>query len=339
MTEAQLQDLAERAFRALGVGEADARDAARILVLGDLFGHHTHGVSRIESYGERIRLGGIRADARIAVEEVAPALARVDGDNGLGPVVGMRALRAAMQRARTLGVGVAFARGSNHFGAVGPYNWIAAQEGFASIVCSNATATIAPTGGREARLGNSPMGFGVPHPGGDPVVLDMAMSVVARAKIRNAMKAGAPIPESWATDREGRPTSDAKAALDGFLQPIGGYKGYGLALMVDLFAGLLSGAAFLTHVKSWSDEPGAAQDLGHFFLVVDARRLGPAQALAERMADFAWILHDTPPSEAGKPVLLPGEIERGHLARQRSSGMEVEPAVIAGLEALAAIRS
>lgn len=339
MTEAQLQDLAERAFRALGVGAEDARDAARILVLGDLFGHHTHGVSRIESYGERIRLGGIRADARIAVEEVAPAIARVDGHNGLGPVVGMRALDAAMQRARALGVGVAFARGSNHFGAVGPYNWIAAQEGFASIVCSNATATIAPTGGREARLGNSPMGFGVPHPGGDPVVLDMAMSVVARAKIRNAMKAGTPIPESWATDREGRPTSDAKAALDGFLQPIGGYKGYGLALMVDLFAGLLSGAAFLTHVKSWSDEPGAAQDLGHFFLVIDAKRLGPPETLAARMADFAAILHDTPPSDAARPVLLPGEIERGHLARQRSSGMEIEPAVLAGLETLAATRS
>ena len=336
MTEAELEDLTARALAGLGVARGDAADAARILVLGDLFGHHTHGVSRMESYGERLALGGINPTAAIRIERVAPSIVTVDGDNGVGPVVGMHALRAAMERARETGVGMAFARNSNHFGAIGPYCYLAAQEGFASIIGSNSTATIAPTGGREARVGNSPLGCGVPQPGGRPIILDMALSVVARARIRNALQRGEAIPDTWATDKEGKPTTDPKKALDGFLSPIGGYKGYGLALIVDLFAGLLANAAYLTHVKSWTDEPESPQNLGHFFVLLDTRRLGPPEWLAARMADFASILHETPAADPAKPVLLPGEIEMNHLERQRRDGIAIDPALRAKLESFAA---
>lgn len=336
MTEDELRGLAERAFAAHGVAAADAADTARILALGDLFGHQTHGVSRVESYCERIEAGGINAKARPRIDKPAAAMALVDGDNGLGPVVGMAALRAAMELARECGVAIAFARSSNHFGAIAPYCWLAAQEGFASVVGSNSTPTIAPTGGREARVGNSPLGFGVPDPGGDPILLDMAMSVVARARIRNALKRGETIPPTWGTDRAGEPTTDPKAALDGFLLPIGGYKGYGLALIVDLFAGLLSGASYLTHVRSWADEPGAPQGLGHFFLLVDTRRLGSEEWLAQRMADFAAIVHATPRADPQQPVMLPGEIELGRLERHRREGVTLEPGVAEKLAALAA---
>lgn len=336
LTEAALADLAARALAGLGLEARDAADCARILVLGELMGLSTHGVGRIESYGERIDLGGIKARPAVRVERVAPAMARVDGDNGVGPLVGMRALEAAMALARETGVGAVFARASNHFGPVAPYSLIAAEAGFASIIGSNATTTIAPTGGREARLGNSPVGFCVPNPGGRPVILDMALSMVARAKIRNAAKRGEAIPPTWATDREGKPTTDPKAALDGFLLPIGGHKGYGLALIVDLFAGLLSGAAFLTRVSSWSENPEAPQDLGHFFFLIDASRLGPAEWLAGRMRDFAAILHDTPPADPAAPVLLPGEIELDRLDRHRRDGLALDPALLAKLDALAA---
>ena len=336
MTEEELRGLAERAFAAHGVAAADAADTARILVLGDLFGHATHGVSRVESYCERIGLGGINAHARPRIDKPAAAIALVDGDNGLGPVVGMAALRTAMEDARECGVGIAFARASNHFGAIAPYCWLAAHEGFASVIGSNSTPTIAPTGGSEARVGNSPLGFGVPDPRGDPIILDMAMSVVARARIRNALKRGEAIPPTWGTDKEGAPTTDPQAALDGFLLPIGGYKGYGLALIVDLFAGLLSGASYLTHVKSWQDEPGAAQGLGHFFLLVDTRRLGSKEWLGKRMADFAAIVHSTPPADPEHPVMLPGEIELGRLERQRREGLALEPRMAEKLRALGA---
>jgi len=322
--EEELSALATQALEGLGMLRKDAVDAARILVMGDLFGVHTHGVSRLESYAERMKGGGTNARAQIRIERVAPAIARLDGDRGVGPLIGMRALEEAMAMARESGTGIVFARNSNHFGAIGPYNYLAAENGFASIIGSNSSTTIAPHGGREARVGNSPLGFGVPRPGGRPIILDMAMSVVARAKIRDALKAGKPIPGTWATDREGRATTDPKAALDGFLQPIGGYKGYGLALIVDLFAGLLSGAAYLTHVQTWVDAPHAPQDLGHFFFLIDATRLGSSSWLVERMDDFAQILHSTPPADASKPVLLPGEIEMDKLERHRRDGVAID---------------
>lgn len=336
LSEDELQLLASAALHGLGLTQEDAADAARILVLAELFGIQTHGVGRIVSYGERLDLGGIAARPAIAVEAVAPTMARLDGANGVGPLVGFRALEAAMSMAREFGVGMVFARASNHFGPISPYNYLAAQQGFASVIASNATTTIAPWGGSDARLGNSPLGFGVPHPGGAPVLLDIAMSMSARAKIRDAAKAGRPIPDTWATDRQGRPTTDAQAGLDGFLQPIGGHKGYGLALIVDLFAGLLSGAAYLTHVKSWLDAPAEPQNLGHFFLLFDARRLGAPDWLAERMADFARILHDSPAADPAQPVRVPGEIELDKLARHREQGVLVDAEVLAALRNFAA---
>jgi LDH2 family malate/lactate/ureidoglycolate dehydrogenase len=335
-TEAELTALGTRAFMGLGLPESDAADVARILVLADLFGLSTHGLSRIESYGDRLQVRGINASARVTTQTVAPALRLVDGDNGVGPLVGMHALRAAMEAAEACGVGAAFARGSNHFGPISPYGLIAAQAGFASVIGSNATTTIAPWGGSDARLGNSPLGFGVPNPDGDPFLLDMAMSVVARAKIRNALKRGEAIPDTWATDAAGRPTTDPKAALDGFLLPIGGHKGYGLALLVDMFSGVLSNAAYLTHVKSWVDAPDEPQNLGHFFILIDTRRLGSTQWLAERMNDFAAILHGSPPADPARPVIVPGEIELRKMARQRQEGIALDPATVALLRQHAA---
>jgi len=226
-------------------------------------------------------------------------------------------------------------RGSNHFGPVSPYSYLAAAQGFATIIGSNATTTIAPWGGTDARLGNSPVGFGVPTPEGHPFILDMAISVAARAKIRNALKSGEPIPGDWATDAQGKPTTDPKAALDGFLLPIGGHKGYGLALVVDLFAGLLSGAAYLTHVKSWEDDPEQPQNLGHFFILIDTTRLGSTEWLAKRMADYAAILHGSKPADPDAPVIVPGEIELGRLERQLVEGIDIGAAQLAMLEATA----
>ncbi|MFA1687721.1 Ldh family oxidoreductase [Achromobacter dolens] len=327
--ETELRELGVRAFEGLGLPRQDAVDVVDILVLADLFGLSTHGLSRIESYGERLQVGGINRQARIRVDSPAPALRLVDGDNGVGPLVGMHALRAAMQAASECGVGLAFARQSNHFGPISPYGLIAAEAGYASIIGSNATTTIAPWGGTDARVGNSPIGFAVPNPDGAHFLLDMAMSVVARAKIRNALKAGQPIPDAWATDAQGQPTTDPRQALDGFLLPIGGHKGYGLALMVDLFAGLLSNAAYLTRVRSWVDAPDEPQNLGHFFLLIDTRRLGSTQWLAERMNDFAAILHASPAADPARPVIQPGEIELAKLARQRAHGIEVAADVLA----------
>lgn len=335
IAEQELKSLANSAFLALGVPGQQAADAAGVLVTADLMGIHTHGVARIASYGERIRLGGITAAAAIAEERLAPGMLRVNGDNGLGPAVGAHALRAAMAAAGETGIAVAFCHGSNHFGPIAPYAWEATQRGFASLIASNATTTIAPTGGRDARLGNNPLGFGFPNPGGDPVILDMAISVVARARIRDAAKAGRPIPEGWAADADGRPTTDPKAALDGFLLPIGGYKGYGLSMAVDMLTGVLSGAAFLTHVRSWVDEPEAPQNLGHAFVLIDTARLGGDAWLGRRTADFTGILRATPPVDPQHPVMLPGERELALMRRQREQGIALDRTVLAEVRGFA----
>lgn len=330
-----LRELGERALTAHGMSEEDAARVADVLVLADLFGIRTHGVARIPQYLDRARLGGVDVTAKVAVDQVAPALARVDGANGIGPLVGSHALDAALAGARATGMGAAFVRGSNHFGPVMPYLFRAAEQGFAAIIASNATTTIAPWGGREARLGNNPLGIGVPTPGGDPVLLDIAMSVAARAKIRAAAAAGESIPDSWATDRDGRPTTDPAAALGGFLQPLGGHKGYGLSVMVDLFAGVLSGASYLTHISSWSEDPERPQDLGHVFILLDATKLLPSATLAERMDDFTAILRSTPTADPAQPVRVPGEIELARYHRQLREGVPVADDVLGRLADLA----
>lgn len=336
MSVEDLTALARRALEGLGVSRQDAADAASILVLADLFGIHTHGVSRISSYGERLAIGGINAQPRIATRAVAPTILMVDGDNGLGPLVGRRALDSAMDAAAMAGMAVAFVKGSNHFGPVSPYTYIAAEAGFASMIASNATATIAPWGGRDARLGNNPVGFGVPGPNGAHFMLDMAISVAARAKIRLANERGENIPEGWATDTDGRPTTDPAEALKGFLLPIGGHKGYGLALMVDLFAGLLSGASYLTRVKSWVEEPGEPQNLGHYFLLLDVKQLRPLDEHKDLMHDFSTIIGTTPAADPNSFVKLPGQIELGKLRDQRASGITICPETRRRLEDLAA---
>ena len=333
-SEATLLKLAHSALVSLGLDSQDARDAARILVLADMFGIHTHGVERILSYGTRLEIGGIKARADIKATNLSPSIVSIDGDNGLGPVVGLRALEAAMEAAASTGLALALVKGSNHFGPICPYSYIAAQKGFATLIGSNATTTIAPWGGSEAKLGNNPFGFGLPNPGGDPIMLDMAMSVVARAKIRNAASTGQAIPDSWATDRQGNPTTDPAAALDGFLQPVGGYKGYGLALAVDLIAGLLSGAAYLSHVKSWVTEPEEPQNLGHYFLLIDISRIGSPDWLKDRVTDFTSILHDTPAADPAAPVLVPGEREMQAFHHAREHGIDVKPDLAAALKGL-----
>ncbi len=333
--ESDLLPLATRALIKGGLREAEAQAAARILVLADLFGLRTHGISRIPQYLSRVPIGGINAQAAITVTKPAPALALVNAANGIGPVAGMAGLNAALEGARNAGIGAALVRGSNHFGPIMPYAYLAAEQGFATIVASNATTTIAPWGGRDTRLGNNPLGLGVPDPAGNHVILDMALSVAARAKIREHAARHAPIPGDWATDAEGKPTTDAAAALKGFLQPVGGHKGYGLAIMVDLFAGLLSGAAYLTHVKAWDKQPDVAQDLGHVFIALDCAKLGTPDWLCDRMADFAGIIHTTPPADPARPVMLPGEREMTLLRQQRAHGIRVAASDLAKLHQLA----
>ncbi|WP_265516881.1 Ldh family oxidoreductase [Nitratireductor luteus] len=330
-----LEGLAARAFSALGVPDVEAEQAAAILVLAEMMGISTHGIARVATYGERLKSGGIDARARIESTRVAPALVQLEGGNGLGPAVGARALATAMDSALETGVGVTLCRGSNHFGAVAPYCWQACEAGFAVIAMSNTTPMIAPTGGRTPALGNNPIGFGFPGPEGRHFIFDMAISVAARSHIRRAAEAGEPIPDGWATDSEGRPTRDAAAAMRGMLHGIGGHKGYGLALAVDMLAGVLSGAAFLTDVADLAREPEASQNLGQAFILIDVSRLLDAAELAARMDGARDMLTSVPPVDPDSPVRLPGDRALARMRRARTEGIAVPDRILDDLRALA----
>ncbi|MGR3755904.1 MAG: Ldh family oxidoreductase [Tranquillimonas sp.] len=319
----ELRDLAEAAFRAHGVAAPQARDAAQVLIRAEMMGIVTHGAARIPEYTERIVAGGIDPAAAIAIGHPAPGLLRVDGADGLGPAILMQALRAARPVAEELGLAAAFCRRSAHVGALAPYLLTATEWGMIALVATNASAMMAPAGGRAARLGNNPLGLGFPDPDGRVVLLDMALSTVSRSRLRQAAAEGGAIPPDWAVDAAGRPAADPAAALAGLLGPAGGHKGAGLALAVDLLAGLWSGAAFLTRVPDSGDARDRPRDLGQVVLLIDARRLLAADEAAERMAAFRRIVEETPPADPDCPVRLPGDRAMARLRRAEAEGVDL----------------
>ncbi|PIW26807.1 MAG: hydroxyacid dehydrogenase, partial [Rhodospirillales bacterium CG15_BIG_FIL_POST_REV_8_21_14_020_66_15] len=262
IAEAELSALAARAFETAGLPAADAAVTARHLILMDLMGVSTHGVHRIDQYIKRIRAGVVDARARVAVDDRAPSLAVVDGGNGQGQVAAQRALDLALEKAKETGISYVAVRRSGHFGGTASYGYLAARAGLILMTGTGASPALAPFGGRDLRVGNNP--FGCAAPGGiadaaedpDPFILDMAQSVAARGKMRKLRDAGEPMPLGWALDKDGNPTTDPAAGLDGFIQFIGGHKGYGLALMVDILSGLLSGGEYLDQTRQMWDEDG-----------------------------------------------------------------------------------
>jgi len=336
VSPAELRRLAVAALGAAGAEAQHAAWTADILVEGDMMGLGTHGVLRLLTYCERLRLGGIKAAAAIAVERRAPSLALVDGDNGLGPAVAMAALEAGLAMVAESGMAYLGCRGSNHLGALAPYGLKACAAGYVLICGTNASTTIAPWGGREARLGNNPLSIAAPCPEMPHFLLDMAMSVAARGKIRKALAEGQPIPEGWAVDAAGKPTTDPAAALSGFLLPFGGHKGSGLSLAVDMLSGVLSGARFLTDISPWTDYPERPCGTGHFFLLIDPKRLLGAEAYDAAIAHFRNIVQTTPPADAAQPVQLPGQREQDRRAAALRDGVAIPGDLLAKIERLAA---
>lgn len=337
LTVSEAASLATAAFRRAGVREPEAADAAEIVTLAEAMGITTHGLNRVADYIQRIDARAIDPAAAPDVRKPAPALCHINGYNGLGPAVARRALGEAMIAARAVGVGAVFVRGGSHLGALAPYLFIAAEAGFAAVLTTNTAPMIAPAGGTLPRIGNNPLGMVIPHPDGQHVLLDMALSVVARSRVRKAAKDGVAIPDAWATDAFGRPTTDAAEAMRGMMRAIGGEKGANLALCLDLMAGGLSGAAVLSEIPASADHPDRAQNLGQMFILIDAARLLPDQDLRARLDTAKQIISDTPAFDQTHPLRLPGARALQSLKDARETGLELSPQLLSDLHALAGI--
>ncbi|MHC1758656.1 MAG: Ldh family oxidoreductase [Negativicutes bacterium] len=293
-----------------GVSETDGQIVADNLLKAELWGISSHGVNRFPVYLQRVEAGGVNPCPEIAVSNPFPAVLAVNGDNGLGAVVASKALDAAMNVAGTLGMAVAGIKQSNHFGASGYYCESAAKNNFISIIFTNAPAAVPAWGSKEPYFGTNPIAIGLPRPGGFPVVVDMATSVAARGKIVTALKKNEMIPEGWALNKEGMPTTNPREAMEGVLLPMAGPKGYALALAVEHLSGVLTGAAFGREVAWQYGEKDAVANVGHFILLLRADAFLGAAEYEERMERFCQEIKNSEKMPGVSEIFLPGERER-----------------------------
>jgi len=331
----ELFEIGIKALEIVGVPEEDAKTTVHVLLCADLRGVSTHGIQRLLMYVPRIRKGLINPNPKIVVKSVAPAMKLINGDNGLGPVVGTRGMKEAIESARELGIAFAGCRNSNHFGAAAPYVLMACQEKMVGIAGTNASPTMAPWGGFEKLMGNNPLAVGVPYEGGTPFVLDMAMSVSSRGRMRHMAEKGEKMPEGWAVDSDGRPTTDPLEGLRGFVLPIGLYKGYGLALAIDILSGIVTGAGFSTGVKSLIQQWEEPQHIGHFFIAIDPTRFMDWEAFSDRMKQLCDSMRNAHRIDLTQPVFIPGEPEAQMERDRRVHGIPFEPDVVKTLKGLA----
>jgi LDH2 family malate/lactate/ureidoglycolate dehydrogenase len=275
----------------------------------------------------------VKAAPSIAFDVRGPSVVLVDGDNGLGAVVGTAAMRRSIEMAHSTGIGFAGVRRSNHFGAAVFYVEQAVREGMIGFATTNAPPNMAPFGGRQRFLGTNPLALGIPAGDEPPLVFDASTSVVARGKIIVAAQTGASIPEGWAVDPHGRPTTDAHTALAGAVLPFGGPKGSAISFIIDILCGVLTGAAFAARLNTL-ENLDAEQNLGHVLVAIRADLFLPAASFRSRMDEILRSLKACPTAEGVDRVLAPGEIEMRHEAENRRRGICVPPGVAAQLRRL-----
>ena len=319
-----------------GLPERDAAIVAHCLVSADLRGVDTHGIARLPVYLDRVRRGLINAKPSLKPERVTPVAATLDGQDAFGFVVGMCAINEAMAMAREYGIGVVSAKRSTHFGMAASYALPAIEAGFMAMVFSNASPAMPPWGGKDGLLGTNPFCVGAPGGKLPPFLLDMSPAVEARGKIRRAERRGETIPVGYALDKDGRDTTDPKAALGGVVLPIGTYKGSGISMMMDIFGGVISGAAFGGQVGDQYKAFDRAQDVGHFFLAMKPNLFITEEEYRARMDTLVERVRGVPKAHGFDEILMPGEPEARLEAEHRKTGIPYSPHDLAPLHTEAA---
>ena len=335
VSASNLERFTKEVFKALGIPDHDAGIAARILVLADLRGIESHGVSRLPLYAMRLEKNLVNWNPNIRILEDNGSMIVLDGDHGLGTVVADRAMDICLERAKIHGLAAVTVRNTNHFGITGYYVMKAIDHNMVGFATTNTTPCMAPLGGRKPLLGTNPIAVGIPAGKEYPIVLDMATSIVPHGKLEVAARKGEKIPLGWALDAEGRPTDDPEEAMKGTILPIAGPKGYGLAVLVEVLSGVLAGAAFggdVTNIMRDIDRP---ENIGHFFLAFDVQRLIPLVEFQERVDRFIRQLKDSERAEGVKDIFLPGEIEFLKTEERRKNGIPLDDALAQKLVKLA----
>ena len=332
-TAEALTEYARAMFLSAGLREADAALVAGDLVKANLRGVDSHGVSRIPMYLERLRRGLVNPRPNVTLTKVAGAVAHVDGDNGMGFIASDAAMNVACDLAADMGIGLAGVHRSTHFGMGACYALRAIERGYISLIFTNSSPAIPMWGGRTTFLGASPIAAGIPGGTHPPYVMDMAMTVIARGKIRLAAMKGDPIPQGLALDVDGNPTTDAAKAFEGVCLPFGGAKGSVLGTLMDLLAGLFTGANFGGDVKSLYFDHSEPQNVGHLFFAIRPDLFMALTDFQARMDTFYERIKELPRAAGVDEIMLPGEPEQRREDQRRQGGIPVTDNVVADLTA------
>ena len=332
-----LQAFIACALQRVGLPEAEAAKVATLMAQADLQGSDGHGVLRLPQYVKRIRAGGLNTRPRIRVVHERAAMALLDGDNGMGHLVVSRAAELAIEKARSAGVAWVGVRSSNHAGPASLYARMPVEHGMIGLYFAVGNANhLPPWGGVEMLLSTNPIAAGIPAGSEPPVVLDMATTVAAYGKVKAKIKAGEMMPEGWMIDRQGKPLLDPRRADEGFLLPIGGHKGYGLALIVGLLAGTLQGAALGRSVVDFNRDPVTPTNTGQAILVIDLAAFGDPALFKAAVDALVRDIRGSERQEGVARIWLPGEQSHLRRERYRAHGIPVSAGVVADLAALAA---
>lgn len=322
--KSEVQSFIERCMTAVGTKSHHAQSLAEVLVEGDHRGHYSHGLNRMDMYVKDIKDGICAKDGEPVVEKETVATALVEGKNLLGPVVGNFCMNLALNKAKEAGIGWVVAKGSNHYGIAGYYSMQALKENMIGMSFTNTSPLVVPTRGKECTLGTNPISVAAPASNGDSFVLDMATSAVALGKVELHDRRKEEIPIGWGLDIDGKMTSDPARVLDGGgLVPIGGseatggYKGYGLGMMVEVFCGILAGAEYSNRIRTWKNTTKVA-NLGQCFVAINPDSF--ALGFNDRMSDLLSIQRSLEPAEPGAPVLTAGDPERTNMNKCEALG-------------------
>lgn len=312
----------------------DADLLADTLVAADLRGVHSHGVLRVPDYVGKLVDGGVDPRGRPRVVSESAGAIVVDGGNSMGQIGSAFAMRRAIERARSTNVAVSVVRGSNHCGAMAYFAMMALPEDMIGLAATNALPTMAPWGGIDKILGINPLGIAIPADQEPPIVFDAAFSASSHGKIRVFNQKGFPIPEGWAFDAAGRPTTDPAAALDGLLQPIGAYKGTGLAVIMGILSTLLSGASFGTALGNRVDGPKLGAD-GHFLMALNIAAFVAPTTFKTCVDGIVREIRNSRPAPGHRRVYAPGELDAETERAYRAEGIPLNAETLAGLLAAA----
>lgn len=327
----RLRAATQLVLEGVGLPHHAAAAVADSLVAGDMRGIPSHGVMLLPMYVDRALAGSVTLSTQAEVEHDAGAVAVLDADHAFGQLTGDQAMALATEKAGRLGIGAVTVRRAFHFGGAFRYVQAAAARGQVGVAAANTRPLMPAPGGARQVVGNNPLAIGVPSPHGRPIVLDMALSEAALGKIRLAEQEGREIPSTWATDAEGRPTTDPTAAIAGMLLPAAGPKGFGLAFMVEVLTGVLSGGSYSSGVKGLYADVSVPNDCAHFFLALDPEAFGGHRVFVERVGDLAGIVQESPTAPGVDRVVLPGQLEDERYELAEQEGVPLGEGALASL--------